>query len=160
LRSKLRDRRQHASAWWELYLRRLFTILGFQIEVHPDLDDADTHPDFRVIGPAGPLLLEAATTEAGITEPGRDGAREGWIIDALKSAPHPNFFVSLRFQLVGRERPRNREVIAPVTAWLDGLDADAILAFRSCSGSTQCQRSATSPPWSRRCSAPSRFAFQ
>jgi hypothetical protein len=105
LRSRFRDRRQHSSAWWELYLHRLFTLLGFGIEVHPDLEDADTHPDFRVTGPAGTFLLEAATTEAGIAEPGRDGTREGWIIDALNSAPHPNFFVSLRFQLVGQERP-------------------------------------------------------
>ena len=128
LRSRFRDRRQHSSAWWELYLHRLFTLLGFGIEVHPDLEDADTHPDFRVTNPAGTFLLEAATTEAGIVEPGRDGTREGWIIDALNSAPHPNFFVSLRFELVGKDRPRNREVTDPVTGWLDGLDADAILA--------------------------------
>jgi hypothetical protein len=128
LRSKFRDRRQHSSAWWELYLHRLFTLLGFGIGVHPNLKDVDTHPDFRVTGPAGTFLLEAATTEAGIAEPGRDGTREGWIIDALNSAPHPNFFVSLRFQLVGQERPRKREVTGRVTAWLDGLDADAMLA--------------------------------
>jgi hypothetical protein len=128
LRSKFQDRRQHSSAWWELYLHRVLTLLGFGTEVHPDLEDAATHPDLRVTGPTGTFLLEAATSETGIAEPGRDGAREGWIIDALNGAPHPNFFVSLRFELVGQDRPRNREVTDPVTAWLDGLDADAIVA--------------------------------
>ena len=128
LLSKFRNRRQHGSAWWELYLHRLFTLLGFEVEVHPELDGVSTRPDFEVTRPTGQFLLEAATTEAGIVEPGRDGTREGWIIDALNAAPHANFFVSLRFRLVGQQRPRNVEIAGPVAAWLDGLEADEILA--------------------------------
>ena len=128
LRSKFRDRRQHVSAWWELYLHQFFRRLGFEVEVHPELAGVSTRPDFKVIGPMGEFLLEAATTEAGIVEPGRDGTREGWIVDALNAVPHPNFFVSLRFRLVGQQRPRNAEVAGPVTEWLDRLDADEILA--------------------------------
>jgi hypothetical protein len=101
---------------------------GLEVEVHPELGGVSTRPDFKVTGPMGGFLLEAATTEAGIVEPGRNGIREGWIIDALNAAPHPNFFVSLRFRLVGQQRPRNSEVAGPVTAWLNGLDADKILA--------------------------------
>jgi hypothetical protein len=128
LRSKFRDPRNHLSAWWELYLHELFIRLEFQVEVHPELSDVTTRPDFKMTGPVGVFLLEAATTEAGIAEPGRDGTREGWIIDALNAAPHPDFFISLRFVAVGQQRPRNSEVTRPVTAWLDGLDADQILA--------------------------------
>ena len=96
--------------------------------MHPELAGVRTRPDFKVAGPTGAFLLEAATTEAGIDEPGRNDTREGWIIDALNAAPHPDFFVSLRFRLVGQQRPRNSEVAGPVTAWLDGRDADEILA--------------------------------
>jgi hypothetical protein len=128
LRSRFRDRRQHLSAWWELYLHQLFTLLGFEVEVHPELAGLRTRPDFKAAGPTGAFLLEAATTEAGIDEPGRNDTREGWIVDALNGAPHPKFFVGLRFRLVGQERPRNSEVAGPVTVWLDGLDADEILA--------------------------------
>jgi hypothetical protein len=128
LLSKFRDRRQHGSAWWELYLHRLFTLLGFEVGVHPELEEVSTRPDFEVTGPTGGFLLEGATTEAGLVEPGRDGTREGWILDALNAAPHANFFVSLRFRLVGQQRPRNVEIAGPATAWLNGLDADQILA--------------------------------
>jgi len=127
-RSRFRDRRQHLSAGWEFYLYRLFAVLGFQVDVHPELDGVTARPDFKVTGPSGAFLLEAATTEAGIVDPGRDGMREGWIIDALNTAPHPSFFISLEFQLVGQQRPRNSEVSGPVTAWLNGLNADTILA--------------------------------
>jgi hypothetical protein len=131
LRSRFRDRRQHLSAWWELYLHRLLTLLGLQVDVHPELDEVSARPDFKVTGPNGEFLVEAATSEAGIVEAGRDSVREGWIIDALNTAPHPNFSVSLRFQSVGQQRPRNSEVSGPVTAWLDRLDADKILATSS-----------------------------
>jgi hypothetical protein len=131
LRSKFRDPRHHSSAWWELYLHELFARLRFQVEVHPELDDVTTRPDFRMTGPAGAFLLEAATTEAGIAEAGRDGTREGWIIDALNAVPHPDFFISLRFVAVGQHRPRNPEVTRPVTAWLDSLNADEVLAMNN-----------------------------
>jgi hypothetical protein len=53
LRSKFRDRRQHLSTWWELYVHQLFTLLGLEVEVHPELDGVSTRPDFKVTGPMG-----------------------------------------------------------------------------------------------------------
>jgi len=56
---------QHYAAWWELYLFRLFRRLGFPVEVHPDLPDSTTHPDFRIGLDGESFLLEATTTFRG-----------------------------------------------------------------------------------------------
>lgn len=123
---------QHEAAWWELYLHRLFTLLDFEVEVHPELQNASTRPDFKVTGPTGTFLLEAATTHAGIVKPRGDQIREGWVIDALNTAPHPNFMVGLDFEQLGAEQPATVQVVGPVTAWLDGLDPDEILEEHEC----------------------------
>jgi hypothetical protein len=36
---------QHYAAWWELYLHRVLTQLGFVVEVHPPLRGSRNHPD-------------------------------------------------------------------------------------------------------------------
>jgi hypothetical protein len=129
LRGQFRSTRahQHEAAWWELYLHRLFTLLGFAVEVHPELDGVSTRPDFKLSGPTGEFLLEAATTHAGIVNPQANETREGWVIDALNTAPHPNFMTGLAFEQVGAEKPSTAQVVGPVTAWLDGLDPDELL---------------------------------
>ncbi len=49
------------------------------------------------------------------------------MVDALNTAPHPNFMVGLAFEQVGPDKPSTAQVVGPVTAWLDGLDPDEIL---------------------------------
>jgi hypothetical protein len=39
---------QHWGAWWELYLFRLFSCMGFAVEVHPEMPETTTHPDFKL----------------------------------------------------------------------------------------------------------------
>jgi len=128
LRARFRDKdpTQHFAAWWELYVYRLFNQLGFRVDVHPDLAEVSGRPDFRVTGPESSFLVEAATTFSGIVDENRNGTREGWIMAAIEEVKAPDFFVGIDFEKVGMERPSVRQVVAPVEAWLSGLDPDAI----------------------------------
>jgi len=130
LRGRFRSARpgQHWGAWWELYLFRLFSRLGFELEVHPSLPDHTTHPDFRVSGKGEEFYLEAATVFSGIVEEGRDARREGWILDAINHVKSANFFVGVDFGRVGIQRPRVGEITRPIEEWLSGLDPDEVTA--------------------------------
>jgi hypothetical protein len=118
---------QHDAAWWELYLHRMFMLLGLEVEVHPELEPVNARPDFKVSGPSGTFLLEAATTHAGIVKLQATETREGWVVDALNTAPHARFMVGLAFEQLGSQQPSTAQVVRPVTAWLDGLDPDELL---------------------------------
>jgi hypothetical protein len=129
LRSRFRSRRpdQHWAAWWELYLFRVFTALGFSVEVHPDVATGPGRPDFRVDAEEN-FYVEATTVFSGVVEEGRHGERESWILNALDEGRSDNFFVGVRFDTVGQERPSTREVVRPVEKWLRGLDPDVVAA--------------------------------
>jgi hypothetical protein len=118
---------QHFGAWWELYLHRLFSRLGFEIEVHPELHEAPGRPDFRLRG-VDSFLLEAAVAFSGIVDKERDGERENWIMAAIDRAENPNFFVRLEVERGGLERPSVREIVVPLERWLAGLDPDEVIA--------------------------------
>lgn len=128
LRGRFRDKdpAQHFAAWWELYLHRLFKQLGFRVEIHPELAEVSGRPDFRVTGPDGPFLIEAATTFSGIVDEERNGTREGWILAAIEEVNAPDFFVGIEFEKVGMERPGVREIVGRVEGWLNELDPDSI----------------------------------
>lgn len=79
LRSRFRDQSpaQHYAAWWELYLHELFRRLGFEIEVHPELEGVSGRPDFRVARDDAAFYVEAATTFSGIVGDATASERAG-----------------------------------------------------------------------------------
>jgi hypothetical protein len=50
LGSRLREDNwvQHMGAWWELYTYRLFRQLGYEVHIHPSLENTGRQPDFLV----------------------------------------------------------------------------------------------------------------
>jgi hypothetical protein len=96
----------HWSAWWELYLHRLFTRLGYKAVVHPDVPGTSRHPDFELTRAEERLYLEAVVVFSGVEDDKRDGVREGWIMDAVNRGMSKNFYVLIEFEKVGAERPK------------------------------------------------------
>ena len=127
LRGRFRNERAgaHLSAWWELYLHRLFTCLGYRLDVHPQLPDSPNQPDFMLGRERERVYVEAAVVFSGIvSDEGQDAVREGWVVDALNKHYDPNFMLHVEFDRVGRLRPRERDVSGPVATWLASLDPD------------------------------------
>ena len=119
---------QHYAAWWELYLHRLFSRLGFEIDVHPPLTGTTARPDFRLTRGNEAFYLEALTVFSGIVEEGRHGALEAQVMDAINSIDNHSFNLMLDFDRVGKSSPKRRKIVEPISAWLSGLDPDALLA--------------------------------
>jgi hypothetical protein len=110
LRGRFRSKRPgaHHGAWWELYLHYLFMQLGYDIEVHPSVAGTDHRPDFLLTRKRERVHVEAAVVFSGVVDDeGRNGVREGWIIDAANRGTSPNFFVSIDFEQVGALRPKD-----------------------------------------------------
>jgi hypothetical protein len=128
LRARFRrsEANQHYAAWWELYLHRLFTRLGFHAEVHPNMGEDAGHPDFLLTRGDTVLYLEASTVFSGIVEQGRRGALEAGVMDAINAIEHPNWFVMLDFDAVGAQAPPREAITKPITNWLDTLDPDDV----------------------------------
>jgi hypothetical protein len=64
---------QHRSAFFELYLHALLIQLDFQIRVHPEIPESDTHPEFLVFRVGKPIFyLEATFSRQGPAQVKRD----------------------------------------------------------------------------------------
>jgi hypothetical protein len=109
LRGRFRSNRSgaHWGAWWELYLHRLFTCLGYGITVHPELPGTTRRPDFELSRAGERLYLEAAVVFSGIRDAERDGVREGWIMNAVNRGHSKNFYVTIDFEQTGTIRPKD-----------------------------------------------------
>ncbi len=129
LRARFRDPGPalHWAAWWELYLYTLFSRLGYNIEVHPDIATGTSRPDFRLQLGAQHLILEAVTVFSGIVEEGRHPTLEAHLLRIIGDLHNPNFSIHLEFDRVGTQAPRRQEVTRPIAAWLQSLDPDAVI---------------------------------
>jgi hypothetical protein len=124
-RSPLRG--QHTGAWWELYLHETFLRLGYEIEVHPELPDASTQPDFLLSKEGDSSYLEASVVFSGIVDD--DPIAPEWLLDAIDLVQNPDFFVSVKeVAAAGDERLKRSQIVNPIQSWLDGLDADEVTA--------------------------------
>lgn len=130
LRGRFRSKHEgaHLGAFWELYVHRMFTRMGYVVEVHPAISGASTRPDFLISRANERLYVEAAVVFSGIVDDDADPVREGWIMDAVNKATHPNFHVGLEFVRRGLHPPRDRDVVRPLLEWLDSLDPDEVIA--------------------------------
>jgi hypothetical protein len=118
------DEGQHIAAWWELYLYRLFTQLGFRLEPHPDVAGTTKHPDFRVTDTDGStFLLEAVTTRSGIVrDDERHEGRENVLLDAINQVKSGAFGVSAEVTSVGESSIKTKPIRQRLAKWLEKLD--------------------------------------
>ena len=133
LRNRFRKREpdQHFAAWWELYLHKLFTGMGFDVDVHPSLADSFSKPDFALTRGDDFVYVEALTVFSGVQEAGRQGALEAEVKEAIDQVENPKFVVALRFGRVGTSSPRRATITRQIAEWLASLDADAVIERHS-----------------------------
>ena len=128
LRARFRSPKkdQHWAAWWELYLFRLFSRLGYEIDVHPTVDGTKGTPDFVMRKSERSFYVEGLTVFSGVVEEGRDEIREAWVLDIVNEVKSSLFSVFIEFQEVGAERPPTRPIVRQVEEWLERLDPDEV----------------------------------
>jgi len=112
LRSRFRDKdsRQHASAFFELYMHELLNRLNFRIQLHPGIPGSPAHPDFLVFRNKRHLLyLEATAATSSDSETGAR-ARENQVYDSLNRMESPNFFIGLTVHGAPNSPPPGRRI--------------------------------------------------
>jgi len=129
LRQRFRssNRRDHLGAWWELYLHRVFTSLGYAVEPHPRIAGTGKSPDFLLTKGGASFLLEAVTTVSGIVDAaGRAAHREAELLDILDSVSHPDFSISVEIESVGPNTLKRKLIAGLLLARLNELDPNDV----------------------------------
>lgn len=128
LRSRFRssDDIQHQSAFFEIYLHALFSKLGFQIEIHPEIPGQTTHPEFLVLKEEKPVSYIEATLASGPIEEKAADKRENVVYETIDKMNSPNFFIGVKVHGSPNTPPPGRKWRAFLENWLSELDSDAV----------------------------------
>lgn len=117
---------QHQSAFFEIYLHALFSKLGFQIEIHPEIPGQTTHPEFLVLKEEKPVFYIEATLASGPIEDKAADKRENVVYETIDKMNSPNFFIGVKVHGSPNTPPPGRKWRAFLENWLSELDPDAI----------------------------------
>ncbi|WP_407689718.1 hemin-binding protein [Mycobacterium sp. HUMS_1102779] len=129
LRSRFQDddNIQHIGAWWELYTYTLFRRLGYQVAIHPVLENTSRQPDFLVIRDGVSMYVECVIFLSGLGPvKGQGSGERSWIFEATNQARDPNFMVDIEIHQSGTQRPKASEIVQPLESWLSSLDPDEV----------------------------------
>lgn len=129
LRSRFQDddNVQHIGAWWELYTYTLFRRLGYEVTIHPALENTSRQPDFLVSSDTVGMYVECVVFLSGLGPvKGQGGGERSWIFEATNKASDPNFMVDIEIRQSGTQRPKASEIVRPLESWLSSLDPDEV----------------------------------
>lgn len=130
LRARLRSDANDtfSGAFWELYQHETLTRMGFGLTLHPDVVGTAKHPDFLARRPGEPGFYLEATLAAPSREERAAKQRLGAVYDLLNDLSTPSFFLGVEVEKQGPAAPATRRLRRDLMTWLDGLDADSLIA--------------------------------
>ncbi|MEU8220106.1 hypothetical protein AB0C47_30550 [Micromonospora taraxaci] len=114
------------AAYWELYLHESLRRAFAHVDCHPSLPDTGRRPDFRAVGDASSMFVEARLAwETGRQTLGT--ARLGRLYDAINGISCPNFILDVDVDDEGPREPNGRYLRSHLRRWLATLDVDTEL---------------------------------
>lgn len=127
LRERFRSRiaGQHQGAFFELYLCRLLSGIGYAVEVHPDIEE-DTHPDFAGLKGATRLFYLEATITLDSREKTAQQQRADQVYDALNRLHSPDFFLTIQVRGAPHTPPPGARLRSGLERWLESMNWDEI----------------------------------
>jgi len=117
---------QHRGAFFELYLHRLVTRVGYVVEIHPEIEDEDTHPDFELLKNGMRQFYLEATITADSKEKIAQQQRADQVYDALNRLRSPDFFLTIRVRGAPATPPPGARLRSRLERWLEGMNWDEI----------------------------------
>lgn len=120
-RLRSREEAQHQSAFFELYWHELLSRCGFDVEIHPRLEDVATNPDFLTVRNRLPQFYLEATLAM---PPGDLAAdrRFAELHDTLDRMNSPDYFLEVEVRGNPQGNIRGRVVRLRLERWLGDLD--------------------------------------
>ena len=118
--------RQHRSAVFELFLHHMILCLGFEVEFHPDVSGATTHPDFLISRNGQALLYLEAIAVSNSAREEAEANRMNQVYDVLNGLASPDFYLGLRVEGAPETPPPGARLRGDLALWLTTLDRQAI----------------------------------
>lgn len=110
LRGALRtDDLQSASAFWELYLHEAYRRSGFEIEIHPEIPNRSSRPDFCLARDDVRFYLEAVSVGRA-TQAVAEDHRLDQVLHALSELKVEDFWLDLSAYTVGPRSLKARKL--------------------------------------------------
>ena len=116
------------SAFFELAVHELLRRLGAQVEVHPEMHDVSTRPDYlaEFPGTTGVFVEVVVATDEPATE-AAEKARQGQLWDEINKVPSPNFFLQIStYEVLTNRQPSGRRIRSFLERELKKFDADQV----------------------------------
>lgn len=118
--------RKHLSAFFELYLLKLFKSFGFGIEIEPEW--AEKKPDFLLTSPTGEQILLEATACYPEQWFGNAQKREYLTLDEInKRVNSPNFFLHINVKNAPTSVPPYKKLCNDIMQEISKLNADGVI---------------------------------
>ena len=117
------DDRQHAGAFWELYLHETFVRSGCSVTIHPTVPGSPRQPDFLIAQGDEAFYVEAKAIVSKATDAGAS-ARKRRVYDALDKIACPNFFLQIDVNRVGEADLPTAALRRKLEAWVARIDPD------------------------------------
>lgn len=124
-RFKSRKDSEFHSAEFELLLFHALASNGFELEIHPEVEDSNNRPDFLVKASGVPLFYLEAVLASQKTENENANKLVQSAIDVFSKHSHHHFNVCVKTNGVPTRAINESKLIREVKAWLDSLDPDS-----------------------------------
>ncbi len=116
------------AAFFELAVHELLRRLGAVVEVHPEMPDVSTRPDYlaEFPGTTGVFVEVVVATDEPATE-AAEKARQGQLWEEINKVPSPNFFLQIStYEVLTNRQPSGRRIRSFLERELKKYDADQV----------------------------------
>jgi len=128
LRSRFRqkDNLDHYGAFFELFLHELAVSAGFNIDLHPNVAESNTKPDFLLTKSDIPAFYLEAQIVGMPDETYKQDARADQVYKVLNGLRSPDFFLSVETSGAPENSPTCKSLKRKLESWLETLNPDEI----------------------------------
>jgi hypothetical protein len=125
---------QHQAAFFELYVHRLVSAMGYELKPHPAIPGSGSHPDFLVCKCGTRVLFLETTIAASSAQEQGQEKRAAVVYDTLDGLDSPNFFLHIDVRGAPNTPPAGARLREDLHKWLATLDPEELATQLSESG--------------------------
>jgi hypothetical protein len=125
---KKRFEKTFSSAFFELFIHELFIRQGFEIEIHPKLNDSNRKPDFLIKKDGIEVYIEAKETKDKTREEEALERRINQFYDSFNTINSPKFFIYVKELLFkSSQQPQTKNLIKKLEDKIQLFEPEEIL---------------------------------
>ena len=124
---KSRFKKTFSSAFYELFIYKLFKHQGFEIEIHPEIPNSSKRPDFLLKKEGVEFYLEAKEARDKTEAEEALEKRLNQVYDSLNKIKSPNFLLKIdELILKSNRQPSTKKAIKKIESEIANCDPDIV----------------------------------